>query len=98
MNSPPILQFIFQESTTCSPTGTECFENIMFADKHDCKTSCFGLYADVSFQNETAALEDVPNFGKLMLEYAEYKLKYVEHYVFSPRHPNYGKWMTIKTK
>ena len=70
------------------------------AGKHDCLEACFGLYADVSFENETYTKTgdylDHDNFLKLQAEYKTWKNSYVENLEFDPDKENYSEYNYIE--
>ena len=78
----------------CDPKGRDCIEN-NFARTFNCSTSCVGLYADVKGKRNTVEqpADDGPinksegaeklKFQKLIMEYRNYKKKFVQHFSFN---------------
>ena len=82
----------------CTPLQHDCY--LAQAGKHDCLEACFGLYADVSFENATYTKSvdylDHANFQKLQAEYKIWKNAYVDNLEFDPDNENYSEYYYAK--
>ena len=92
MNIPPQ-----EPNKLCGPSGLTCFEELASAGQDLCMVSCLGLYADVSFTNETildfleSRGEEAQKLDELQQEYNRYKNDYVSNVYFDPKETNNSK-------
>ena len=81
----------------CGPSGLTCFEELASAGKDLCIVSCAGLYADISFTNESildfseSPGEEAQKLDKMQKEYNRYKNDYVSNLFFDPKEANNSK-------
>ena len=82
----------------CSPSGIACFQDYATAGRDECITPCLGLYADITFGNETILDQtyihgqEIDKLIKLQEEYNRYKSSFVENLYFDPTKIQFGKF------
>ena len=81
----------------CTTAQNDCYWT-QVSEVQGCTVGCQGVYADISYTNETTEdnnILDFDNFVQLEKEYQKYKQNFAQNLAFDPASGNYSKFTYI---
>ena len=95
--------FMFQSPSFCAPNASSCYRAVSTSDTYGCLVSCTGLYADMTFSEDSLykdivdggnmgkEFQDRVKLGRILQKYTDHKTNYANNIKFDPTAQNLSK-------